>query len=188
MCLSSIIDERIYRFGDDIFTVIRDPYDRAISMVNYMMSVMCDTSDPLRPDRREWMRRLNIERMPARPTKKFLSNLAHEIIADGKLLGSNEMCKALGEGDAGSSLDSMARSNIEITDIGCYDAWLRVRWGIRHSERLNRSMNILRKEDLSPDEVAYIADITTEDRELYQTIAASLRRSGEVSIRGIQVG
>lgn len=185
--LPSILEARLYRFGDDMFTVVREPVDRILSMVNYAVGIMADCRFPLRPDRLEWFRALDREPFTRPPSPSEALDLARQVLRNEQVVEPNVLCRALGRGDVLSALDAMVRSNIEVTDTRRYERWLRTRWGVQASRRLNASEAVISREDLSSQDLEYLTEKSWEDWQLYDLIDRRLAETGEASLRGLDL-
>jgi len=181
--LNELIGRRACRYGDEIFTVVRDPIDRAISNINYATSIIAGVSSGLL-DYPAWS-------SIAAETIQYLGKdhvdlikLAKTIMHDKRIITPNAICNCLGDGDAASAMDKIAGSNIEITDTTRYNEWIKNRWGAERSERLNASESVLTRDKLTSDDLEYLAAIFSEDIIIYQAISKQLYRSNEPSIRG----
>jgi hypothetical protein len=186
--LYDVFIDGTYRFSDSIFTTIREPMDRILSMVNYIIAVMLDDAEPVRKDTADWLELARSEGLKVSRSKKVLQELAHQILINDKFIDANQICDFLGAGDASSATDMIIRSNIEITDTKRYNAWLRTRWGVERSSRANSSKAILRRQDLSAAEISYVNDLCSEDYILYDKVLGHLERSKGPSIRGLVLG
>lgn len=185
MDLTTCLETRTYRLDDEIFAVLEDPVARVLETVNHVVGVLCDTSEPMRPDRQAWLQALGGKAAGSRPTRKTLGRLARRVLWTPQIISPNAMCKALGRGDAASALDAIVRSNIEIADARRYGAWLRSRWGLDPRETPDPSRPVLTIEDLTGDELDHIRAISAEDLVLYDLISERLARSGAPSLRGL---
>lgn len=183
--LTSVLESGLYRFGDEIFTIVREPIERVLSMVNYVVSILGDMSDPLRPDRLTWLNMLGAQDFPHEPSPGFLREIARAVLKNRQILVPNVLCRSLGYGDAVSALDAIVRSDIEITDAKRYEAWLAARWGVQNSERLNASPPVLKVEDLTDEELDYLRLTYKEDVAIYELIDRKLAEAGAPSIRGL---
>ncbi len=184
--LETILQNKAYRFGDEIFTVVRDPIDRVISNVNYAVRVLQDKQN--RPEKKQWYSSLNVTDSINDDTPKLVyQNLCRQVLFDRTIIHPNVLSLFLGNGNAKSAVEAMARADIEVTDTIRYDRWLYSRWGIDQSIRVHASDHILCREDLSSSELNYINDICSEDLALYDIIKGRLDTSTTSSIRGLEI-
>lgn len=182
-----VLEQGFQRFGDEIFTVVREPTARALSVVNYVIEILRNRHDPMRPDRLDWLERLGYPRTAEWTARESLPEVARRILRDPGLLVPNTLCALLGCGDAESALEALARSDIEITDVVRYDAWARARWGFEASPRLNPSTPILRPDDLTAQDREALQPVMDEDLRLYRLIREEMDATGALSVRGVAV-
>lgn len=184
-----LLSEKLLRFGDVSFTVIRDPVDMAVSKVNYVLTLMQRDPSSRTPLVMEWIRRFNLQRYSeGLPTDaEALKQIALTMLRDTKIVPQENICSFLGSGTARSALDLCASANIELTTVSRYDAWLKLRWGIERSERVNESNKILTRTDLTSDDLGYLGHLRQEDLQFYQRIDARIAASGRLSIFGAEV-
>ena len=182
-----VLEKGFHRFGDEIFTVVREPTARALSTVNYVIEILRSQYEPLRPDRLDWLERLGYPRTAEWTPREDLKEVARRILRDPGLVIPNTLCTLLGGGDAERALDALASSDIEITDVACYDDWARARWGFEASPRLNPSTPILRQEDLTAQDRESLQSITDQDQRLYRLIREEMDATGALSVRGVAV-
>jgi hypothetical protein len=185
--LPGVLERGLLRFGDEVFTIVRDPTLRALSSVNYVIEILRNRHDPMRPDRLDWLERLGYPRTAEWIARESLPDVARRILRDPALLVPNTLCSLLGDGDAESALDALACSNIEITEVVRYDAWARARWGFQASPRLNPSTPILRPDDLTAQDREALQSLTSEDQTLYRLIRDEMDAKGALSVRGVAV-
>jgi hypothetical protein len=80
--------------------------------------------------------------------------------------------------------DNLAIYNFEITDTQRYERWLLERWSVPSSSpRYNTSIPLLTRENTTKY-MGYIAELTMEDRCLYDRVLTALDCSGASSIMG----
>jgi hypothetical protein len=180
------IDKNLCRFGDRVFTVVRDPLDILISQVNYVLKRFLDHPTLSLPDVKIWAEFLGIDSFDVDvPFEKFVE-MGRRMLYDQRIVPPNYLCTYLGTGTAGSALEAACRSNIEITDIARYSEWLSQTWGLA-TRRSNRSPRIVSLERLDKGDIAYLRSISHEDTVLHERILAALERSGTNSIHGTEL-
>jgi len=181
------LDNGIYRFGDKIFSVVRDPQDLILSLVNYV--VMTIRSDPeiLRADTARWL--ADLGEVSIAPDMSYTEGiaLARRVLRSTNIVQSNYLCSFLGEGTAESTIDILARSDIEICTIKRYKAWKRQVWGMLEESHHNRSNPILTRENISHEDLQYIKSLISEDEKFYRWITNLMDRSNSSSIRGLEL-
>lgn len=186
MRLRWYLGNHIPRFGDRLFTVIRDPARIVISQVNYVITRMLADREATMPDTRDWLAQLGMDRL-GETAPRELAALARRILREPALVPRNYLCQHLGQGDAASALAAVASCDIEITDVGRYQAWLRESWGIKSSSRHNASRQVITKEQLAPDDLSHVQELVSEDQKLYDRIIGRLKASPGLSVRGYQL-
>ena len=184
--LNWLLNERLLRFGDTVFSVVRDPIDMAISKVNYTLTLLARDFSTRNPVILDWIERLQLgEHASSLPTDPAeLKRLALLLLRDRKVTPDNNLCRFLGRGTAESALDLCASSNVELTTVTRYDAWLKARWGIGASRRVNESNKYLSRDDLGADDWAYLHELTREDQQLYARIDRALDQAAALSLPG----
>ena len=178
------VNQALIRPGDQVFTVLRDPIEVVISMVNYVLTRLRDDPTGQTPDTRQWLSGLGLQRLPVDITPDQWLAFARRVLRTQRVVTDNILCHALGRGDAASALDCLIASDIEISDLPRYEPWLRARWGIPESKRANESAKFITRASLNADDLAYIESKVTEDQILHQAVKARLDASGQTSIRG----
>lgn len=182
--LQYFINNRLMRYGDRIFTVVRDPASIIISQVNYILTQFIDDREQKLPDTREWLKMMSIEAIPADASADYFRNLASAVLQNQAAIRRNYMCTYLGRGDYKSAVYNVRLSDIEITDTTKYNSWLTSEWGIDSKSRANVSKKIMSETDVTAKERDYINSITSEDQVLYDLITSKLSASSAPSIRG----
>lgn len=182
------VNQGLVRPGDDVFTVVRDPVDVLISMINYVLTRFRSDPTGTTPDTRQWLSHLGMPRLPPTMSGADWGTLARRILREKRIVTDNILCNALGRGDAASSLEFMIASDIEVTNLPRYEPWLAQRWGVPKSERANESFKFVTRANLAPDDMDLIMSKVTEDRILYDRIQASLDAVDTLSIRGRVLG
>ena len=138
--LGWMLAERLLRVVDQIFTIVRDPVERTLSGANYVLRTLLSDSQAERVDTRGWLDQLGIERIPADPSAQFQKDLLKKILHNEEITPRNLMCKCLGGDLVSLALEQIVISNIEIATIETYNHWLRERWQLDSSARLNQAI------------------------------------------------
>ncbi|QLH37682.1 MAG: hypothetical protein HWD60_05155 [Defluviicoccus sp.] len=97
------------------------------------------------------------------------------------------MCRYLGNGNFKSSIEFMAISNIEVTDVRTYNNWLKESWSIVDFTQKNKARDILVYETLSDKQKERVWSLYEEDAKLYDHIIKRLKTTGRCSIFGEQL-
>lgn len=168
---------------DHVFTVLRDPIDLMISQANYNIGLLA--KDPLhrRPDTQHVMRALGIEDLPDPIPQPLLRELAIRGLAEPRVARPNRICFQLGNGKADLTLENLISQNVEITDLARYRRWLKERWAIDATTQYNRSLPILRRDDI-PEHIDFLRSQTDQDQLVFDTVTRALDQSESASLWG----
>ena len=172
-------DESIFRMNDTIFTVIRSPIERLVSMINYVMTIVAADPDLMRPDTRKWIEQLSLgsnvvaDLVAAEPL-----TMARKLVQNEAILGRNTMCHYLGNGTYKSACEQILSSNN-------VSAWMKHRWGISAGSRVNPSVNFIRNSDLTDDDLSTLYERNCEDIKLHETLILALRETSSISFMGL---
>lgn len=178
------VNQSLIRPNDQIFTVLRDPVDVIISMMNYVLTRFRDDPVGATPDTRQWLANMGLRGLPSIADAAGWRDLASRILREPRVVPDNILCNALGRGDAASALDFLVASDIEITDLTRYEPWLAQRWGIARSARANESVKFVTRSSLPADDLALIQTKVAEDRILFDRVRQCLDQAGTLSILG----
>ena len=140
-----------------------------------------------RPDTRQWAETLGISTFDRDMPPEASRALAIKIIHNASIVTSNVLCKYLGNGSAESAIELMSRCNIEVTEVGFYNAWLRERWGITSFTKENQSDAIIKVNELDSKDKDYILSICKEDISIYERIRDRMEKSGAASVYAHQL-
>lgn len=182
--LPTYVDQKLIRPSDEIFTVIRDPYSLVISHVNYRLTRLLADPTGKRVDAAQWLNRLGLKELPEGLSDDELLALGKKMLHDARMIPATTLCRLLGHGTTESAMEMIAASDIEITDTARYDTWLQDRWKVPRSPHTNESRKFLTASTLDARDKQAIADMTAEDRKLFEKVRDALDRSGKSSIRG----
>lgn len=177
------VNQSLIRPNDQVFTVLRDPVDVVISMMNYVLTRFRDDPAGTTPDTRQWLANMGLRHLTPTAGAGW-RDLAGRILREPRIVADNILCNALGRGDAASALDLLVASDIEITDLTRYEPWLARRWGIGRSARANESVKFVTRASLAGDDLTLIESKVAEDRILFERVRQGLDRAGTLSIRG----
>ena len=182
--LNYFSSRNLIRPQDQVFTILRDPLDIAMSHVNYVMTRMTDdaSSGRIGTDTRQWLNILGLESLPTDITPASIRKLCSAILRSLQIVKPNSMCSWLGGADAASAIDQMVVSNIEVTVTANYDTWIRDKWNVTQETRLNRSRPFLSLADLPYEDLDYVQAIFSEDIKLYGAVEGALERASTPSI------
>jgi len=194
MGLLRVLNHELLRQGDEVFTVVRDPFEMVLSNVNYiitrLLSVAAKPNSAQHPDIIGWSKKLGIERLDPESSPSALLDLAKRILHEPSLIPDNRLCRSLGgvggakgqRVSAQSAHDNLVIANVEITDTQRYARWLRSKFSVVAKTGRNASRTVLSRETLAAADVEYVESITAEDRKVYDSIQAALARSDAPSM------
>jgi hypothetical protein len=176
------------RVQDRIFTVIRDPVEIAISQANYAITILVNDPAGSRPDARDNLNRLGLDRLPENAGPAMLKELALRAFLDSRITKPNLICghlASIGKGHA-EAIRNIVTHGVEVTDTARYNSWVRQAWGIDSQTRHNSSMKFLSRADLEPYRDR-LDMLTSEDRKVFDLIGWALSKTGTPSIRGSEL-
>lgn len=179
--LRSVIDGRLARFGDHVWTSFRNPHDIVLSYVNYILTTLEADPELTRPDARNWAKRLRLEAPPGSLAPPMLRALLSRMIRDDALLPRNLVCHFLGDGTAASALDLLAAADVEVIDSTRLDEWREQRWNVPAPPWANVSRQFFRWDTLDDGARREIAALVRQDATLHRTVAASFGKAASVS-------
>jgi hypothetical protein len=177
------------RYGDEVFTALRDPVRAIISQVNYILMRMFAAEATPKPDTLGWRRVFAVKNPEQQPSAAAAIDLAKRILRREDVVPANVACRFLGGAvsTAEAALDRIVCYGVELTDLAHLDQWCHERWGIEREGRSNESKPYIRYEDLSPADKDYIASVTAEDGKLYARVQQRLNQSQASSVKGLEL-
>jgi len=182
--LNYVVQEIGVRFGDEIFTVVRDPVSSAISMANYVVTrLMADPSGSY-ADTRQWLDLLGMETFPEGCSSDNVKAVALAALHDDRIAHLNPICHHLGDGTSESAINNIVINNVEITDTCRYDRWLEGRWDISTGSRINQSLPILNHDDVIPQLSERLSYLCSEDIKVFEAVKSRLDARDAPSIKG----
>jgi len=122
--------------------------------------------------------------LPPAVTPQFVDKYARKLLHNTDIVEPNSMCRWLGGGTAQVVAERLARHLVEVTDTAHYNPWLSDRWGIPAQTRQNESIKFISLSSLGHQELAYVRDLSLEDRKLYSRVQHALTLAGTVSVSG----
>ena len=185
--LGDYLNQGLIRPFDQVFTIVRDPIDIALSHANYVATRLKADRDrgSLGPDSVQWLNRLGIGTDELQRLE--LDEMAWKVLGDRDIIQPNSMCRWLGGRDAASAMDSIRTAQIEITDTARYNDWLIARWGIVAKTRTNASIQFLAREALPKPVSEELASAFSEDIKLFERIEQAITASGGASVFGHKI-
>jgi hypothetical protein len=168
--LQWVVNTKLFRQGDRLFTVVRDPHDQLASQINYYVSRFVADPKGKDPDTAERLRKVGLTSV-----ENVAPSCLIEIVQ--ALIEPNPICLALGDETCDGALQLIRQSGIEITDTSRYARWGPAIWGLPFNTRHNTSTKFIREIDK-----AMVKRHCEQDLELYTKIRERLGE--ELFIRG----
>ena len=180
MNLGDVLEARLLRPVDEMFTTLRNPIDITLSQTNYILTRIMQDAErgAFGPDSRTWLHELGLDIAPADVTRPMLDDLRLSLLRDGSINRPDTMCEWLGGGDAQEVVDRLSELDAEVTTTRHYAGWLAGRWQIQSGTRRNESVPFLKQEDLGPADLDYLHDISVQDRKLYAEVEKRIDDAG----------
>jgi hypothetical protein len=175
------------RCGDDVFTVVREPIDRIVSQVNYVLTRIFSDEAKIQPDTAGWRNLFQVKELEMRHAPDRIIRLAREILHNRDVVVPDIMCEFIGGTSYESALTKTVAHDLEVIGLRQLDAWTEQRWGARDRTRLNSSEKFISIKDLSELDITYCHSIAQEDIKYYQKVLGALDRHGGTSIKGAQI-
>jgi hypothetical protein len=174
--LNWFVQQGLPRHGDRLFTVVRHPYKIVISYINFIIGRFYDDPEMKNHDTRDWARVIALDAMPDLDSKDTVREIASRLLVARPIILPNFLSTYLGDGTCETALDMLARTNIEVTEIGRYQQWLSATWGIESNSRTNQSTARIAFEDFDTKQIEYINSICHEDVKLYNILMGDLEK------------
>lgn len=172
------------RATDKVFTVVREPMERIISQINYVITRIFSDEAPVPPDTAGWRRLFGVDDLGRQRDRDYLAGLASRILRDRGVVVPEVMCTFIGGATCEAALTKTVAHDLEVIELRHLDAWTEARLGVTRATRLNSSERFIGLDDLSPDDADYARGITREDCRYYEKVTAALRRVGRDSVIG----
>jgi hypothetical protein len=184
--LNLYVDADLIRPADQVFTIVRDPTEIALSQINYILTKFQLNIDAgvVDMDTAGWLDALELKELPPAVTPQFVDKYARKLLYNTDIVEPNSMCRWLGGGDTNTVVERLARHLVEVTDTAHYNAWLSDRWGISSKTRQNESTKFVSLSALGHQELGYVRELSPEDRKLYSRVQHTLAVSDKVSVSG----
>jgi hypothetical protein len=181
----------LVRPTDQVFTVVRHPFEVMMSQVNYVLTRFWIDGErgEIGPDVKEWLELIGIDALPSKLSEEFAQEAGMRVLRNTDIVRPNSLCYWLGGNgaDAQAALSSLIAQNVEVTDTHHYGAWLAERWKIRSRSRDNPSMRFFEVDKLPRIQRDYMRDISGEDLKLYQAVEKSIEQVGRPSAIGLEL-
>jgi hypothetical protein len=161
-----IINNRLKRGRDNVFTILRHPVEGAISWLNYVFTLLAE--DPGHPDVTSWRNTLEISTdFQPNDQKKILTLVPHVI---DKILPLNPLCTIIGmEGRLQSAIETSIILDVKIVPLQDIGRFLRYR-GISDYQPQNVSKKFINLSDVPFGARINLYDKITEDLRFYEWI------------------
>jgi hypothetical protein len=176
-------DNHLNRLGDRLFTIIRDPWERLLSHINYIVTRLDKDRCAADTDTRQWLSQLGM----TTPLKVDLEELALRILRQSDLITKNGLCAQFGHASCSGALANLTQCEIEITETSRYNQWLEDTWGIRSATKINQSQPILTRQSVKGRDHDRIESLISEDMKLFSLVRSKLEESGESFVRGVDL-
>ena len=184
--LRSLLDGRLARFGDSVWTSVRPPHQIVLSYLNYILTILAADPELVRPDTRHWARLLGmgsgrLDHDPASTRRTMLMRM----IRHRTLIPRDLLCHFLGDGTAASALDLLAAADVEVIDSRRLDRWREQRWNVPARPWANVSRPFFQWSELDEEARRGIGRLVRQDTVLHRIIAPRLGQA--VSVGGLQI-
>jgi hypothetical protein len=161
-----IVDNRLKRGWDNVFTTLREPIDTCVSWINYVLTLIA--KDPRHPDVVAWRAKLEMPQAEAAIDRVTATSLAHQIVEH--IVPYNAICATLG---AQATLDSAVEMSgildIKIIGLDQIKDYLCYR-GIKSYQQMNSSDKYVAFGDLSRKTRLMLYDKVAEDLKFYDWV------------------
>ncbi len=174
------------RFEDDIFTILRDPVERAVAHVNTILERLFSADAQASPETRHWRDVLGVAAPddPPSPSLAELQRLATSIVTDRETFPFAPMVGFLGEGGHDQAAEAIVTRDIEVTDAARHGAWARARWDVAALAEDGAPPARLSFETLGAAAQSVLRELLAEDQRLHRWVEARLTETGRPSLRG----
>ena len=184
--LRSLLDGRLARFGDSVWTSVRPPHEIVLSYINYVLTILAADPELARPDTREWARLLGVASRRLDPNSASeRCTMLMRMIRHPTLIPRDLLCHFLGDGTAASALDLLAAADVEVIDSRHLDRWREQRWDVPARPWANVSKPFFQWNNLDEEAKRGIGRLVRQDAMLHPIIASRLGQAGTVG--GLQI-
>lgn len=173
--LRNYLADNMVRFGDRVFSVVRNPADTIISGINYILTRFRNDTELQAIDTNGWLKLLDHGRIKAALDSEDYRDIAMEMLFTPGMMHANRICQFLGDGTAASALLMCARADVEISHVSRYEEWLALRWGAAGSRRRNASIPMVSADMLGAEGLARIGALTEEDSVFVEKIERKMQ-------------
>lgn len=181
----------LVRPTDQVFTVVRHPFEVMMSQVNYVLTRFWIDGErgEIGPDVKDWLELIGIDELPSKLSEEFAQEAGMRVLRNTNIVKPNSLCYWLAGNDAGAhaAVDSLIAQDVEVTDTNHYKDWLAQRWKIHSRSRDNPSMRFFEVDKLPRIHRDYMRDISGEDLKLYLAVEKSIEQVGRPSVIGTEL-
>jgi hypothetical protein len=159
---------------DELCTVLRNPVDRVISNINYILTCLERDPELQEPHTRGWASAMGLSSLTG---VVFDEHLASSILDNERFYPElcNGICYYLGDGSFRSAMENIKATNIELVMLEDYERWLQAKWGMQ-TRHENKSSRFISYASLSDAQKAFILrDLVGEDLKLYEALRIDCR-------------
>ena len=182
--LAWYVDRALLRPSDRLFTVIREPRESLLSLLNYYIRRFQEDPDGLDHDTQIWEKIISFDRVRQNADLETLREFGKSFLSVELFTRHTFATSILGAWSYASAMDLLIRSNMELVPLEAYDAWLTEEWGIDSTPKTNTSPQILRLDDFNEFQLRQIDELLQEDYKLYEVILAAWRKKGGTRVFG----
>lgn len=175
------------RANDKVFTVVREPMERIISQINYVLGRIFTEESPMPPDADGWRNLFGVDDLSKKDSRDYLVSLSSRILRDPGVVVPEIMCTYIGGATCEEALTKTVAHDLEVIELKRLDAWTEEKLGVTKATRLNPSERFIGPSDLTPDDVGYARSIAQEDYRYYEMVISALKRLGKNSLTGSEI-
>jgi hypothetical protein len=170
--LSHLISAGLYRFGDRLFCVVRHPFELVLGACYEILALLqrAGPGEETHPALAPWLEILGRDRLETDASREEIRRLCVRMLSAPGMLRGDTLCHAIGEGNADSAMELMARCELEIVPLQRYAAWLEQEWEIEAEGPPLRLPGPLQMDDLGPKLWRLLSDLCAEDVRLWEKI------------------
>ncbi len=165
--VSRVLENNLKRGWDNVFTILRDPIETALSWVNYVLTQL--SIDPGHPDVVSWRNILELPEETFSLDRHTVLELAPKIIE--RIVPGDPACNILGVAPRlGSVIETASVLGLKIIRFDQVDDYIRYR-GVGACKRMNVSERLIEMSDLNQPTRLKIYDKNAEDLKLYDWVS-----------------
>lgn len=174
-----ILDNRLKRAGDMVYSILRDPVDSALSFVNYILTELLSESGHAENNNRRAI--LGLARGESIEDLERMQGVAHDII--DRLMPSQNLCSMFTPYDKfDAAVDAIAILDVNFIRINQLDAFMREK-GLPSGRRDNVSKRYLKFDDLGRNTKLLLFEKIGEDLKLCKWLDRNSIQSSDTCFR-----